>query len=87
MAYPDTYEDCGSIDPLVSADVVDYDRIQGMLDTLENYLCQCSVDSSTVTNAKIDAVESGLRQVISEVTDDVQEIQTIQESTGFRIMI
>lgn len=45
------------------------------------------VAATTAINNKLTVVDSGLKQVIAEVTEDVQEIQTIHDQTGFKVII
>ena len=88
MAFPHDYDICEDVEQLdTTIELVDYTRIENMILSAQQYLCDCSVNSSAVTNTRLDVLESGLRQVIAEVTEDVQEIQTIHEKTGFRVVV
>jgi len=88
MAYPDTYEDCTVLAQIDTLEIVDYARIQEMITVSQDYLCQCSVDSSSITNSKLDAVEGGIKQILVEVLEEVNENQQfIEPKTGFKIII
>jgi len=90
MPFPfsyDTFPPIDQITDLSMAGPVDYAILQSMLDGTRDSVCACSSNAAAITDAKLDIVESGLRQVIGEVTDEVNENQTIMESTGFKIII
>ena len=87
MSYPTIYDDCTVIDTLTTIDIIDYDRIQAMITENKVAVCECSTTSSLEVKAKLDVIDSGLRQVISEVTDEVNENQTIIEGTGIKVIV
>lgn len=70
------------------------DNIQQQMDTLKMSLLDkidsCAIAIDTKTNflsTKLNTLESGVRQVISEVVDEVNENQSIVESTGWKVVI
>lgn len=93
MAFPDSYESCTYIDPAVSVDVVDYDRIQAMiaegcnptspgsvldkLATMQDYLCACSEDSKELLSSQLTQVHSELRQIMIGLEDEINENEVI----------
>jgi len=86
MPFPASYDDCTEIAVVTSVtDVVDYDRIQTMITAGNQMVCDCSVASEGRISDKLDIVESGIRQVISNVVDEVNENQSIIETSTGRI--
>ena len=91
MAYPDTFENCVELEQITAIDnVVDYGLIQSMLNQSKIEICECSNVSATQIKVKLDVIEGGIRQLINEVIDEVNETQTIVKTntgTDFTIMI
>jgi len=50
-------------------------------------VCGCVTESTNAMRSEIATLDSGLRQVLSQVTDEVNENQTIMEKTGFIVTI
>ena len=89
MAFPETYDECVPIEFLGTVELIDYDRIELMILANKDAVCECSSVSSGIINTRLDSVEGGIRQLISEVVDEVNENQTIIESNGlvFKVII
>ena len=92
MAFPfsyDTFPVIEQIADLSMAGPVDYAILQSMLNNTRDQICTCSSDAVAITNTKLDVVEGGIRQLVAEVIDEVNENQTISESNGmiFKIVI
>jgi len=50
-------------------------------------VCGCVETSTTAMHNELQVLDEGLRQVLGQVTDQVQENQTIMEKTGFIVTI
>jgi hypothetical protein len=50
-------------------------------------VCGCVETSTNAMTTKIDTLDEGLRQVLRQVTDEVNENQTVIEKTGFVVTI
>lgn len=91
MAFPDTYEDCTPLDVVSSInDIIDYDRITNIVQATGQDICDCSTASEGRIGDQLDTVESGIRQVIANVVEEVNENQSIIElgnGEKFKIMI
>lgn len=66
---------------------IDYDRIQAMFDKSKDDICECSSDNSIQVSDKLDVIEGGLKQILGNVVDEINENETYFKETGFTIMI
>jgi hypothetical protein len=65
----------------------DLSQVISRLDQLETDLCACSTESEAKIIDKLNIVESGIKQVVQNVVDEVNENETYFKETGFRIII
>jgi len=70
-----------------SGNLIDYDKIQTMIDDCQETICDCNSNSAAEIKEKVDLVDSGLKQVIREVTEEVNENQTFIEELGFKVTV
>ncbi len=54
---------------------------------LKDEICGCVTESTNEINSTLSAIESGIKQVVREVSDEVNENQTILEKTGFKVVV
>ena len=68
MPFPNDYDDCTDIDPIT---VIDYTPIT-----------QAIVASQTSIEAKIDTLDSGLRQILLNLGDEIDENEVAIENAS-----
>ena len=61
--------------------------IEAMGQMVKDEVCGCVSTGTTNMNTTLTNVESGIKQILRDVTDEINENQTIMEKTGFRIII
>jgi len=74
MSYPENYDPCNELELVES---IDYTEIMDRLDTMEVNICACSEAHSDETNDKLDIIDSGLRQILSNLGDEINENEVL----------
>lgn len=98
MAYPNTLDDCNELTLLDSIDGLTVtcdlsgviDRLVQMdskINSISSTVCGCVDQATTDIGQALGQVDSGIRQIIGEVSDEITENQVILEKTGFSVTI